>query len=836
MTTTSNQNTQKFSFKDIFEKNIELTENQFGIIDEIIVPEIQRPYAYGRKSDSVTFVRNNILDELFETLKGAKEMELNFVYGNVLKDNSRFIFELLDGQQRLTTLFLLYWYIINQQLSSPNIDVDVANIDKSKEDEDKKMRSILGRFTYRTRATAAVFCKRLSEFKTNKLTDIATSPSSVIKRTKWYYKSFDNDSTIRSMLIVLDAIHERYCKDSYPDALVNLDKIQFYLISLGMYGLSEELYVKMNARGLKLTPFECFKADLTQFMYSSIWPDYHTQVPLFQNATGRMVEYYLNFITKIDAKWIDLFWNKNDDNYDDAYHAFFYRFCACRYLATVNTARKDMQDDIILNQIFTQNENNLGTGKYLGFAPIYEQLQKNPEYIKNIETVLDKLSDSTYQQDIIDGLVPCWDVTTPHTNDSAIYLQSHAITQKQLVLLSAVIEYLLVFDHWNPITYKQWMRVVWNIVENTDIDNLRITTSVIQQFHNIITDIAKQMSTGKQFYSALASYTLSSSDREALQEEVMKAQCINSDPAWEAAFIKYEKNPFLKGMVGFYFTQGINIPTFEHRSEIITKLFDESGITVDFRKDHILLRALVSQLEEKSLNGLFVTENNETHKHLKHLLGRKGHTGVHAMMNAVGDATNISDAHGILDKYIKSAPNIDFHNRLKDDVLLYDWLMMKEVDEKGYFKIYDFHCHKTIAIPYKWYAKVMVDTDRDTWAFDLFLKKGFDYCDSNQGKMYFKYKHCFGNDLWLQKQVMRFIIKVGFCEYHKLFIDVQCKSDADVKSIQNTYSNASPDKSNKMLLRIYTQEYYYTSNTNSNWITELSNLEQKLVSLPMPTP
>ena len=83
---------------------------------KIVIPKLQRDYAQGRDSGKVAAIRENILTAICDAIKGkTKPLELDFVYGytNQIKSNEkdRKIFYPLDGQQRLTTLFLLHWYI-----------------------------------------------------------------------------------------------------------------------------------------------------------------------------------------------------------------------------------------------------------------------------------------------------------------------------------------------------------------------------------------------------------------------------------------------------------------------------------------------------------------------------------------------------------------------------------------------------------------------------------------------------------------------------------------------------------------------------------------------------
>src|SRR5713101_8116356 len=79
----------------------------------IEVPLIQRDYAQGRESQKD--VRNDFLGALHGSLSlppGDSKLPLNldFVYGS-LEAGSVPRFLPLDGQQRLTTLFLLHWYL-----------------------------------------------------------------------------------------------------------------------------------------------------------------------------------------------------------------------------------------------------------------------------------------------------------------------------------------------------------------------------------------------------------------------------------------------------------------------------------------------------------------------------------------------------------------------------------------------------------------------------------------------------------------------------------------------------------------------------------------------------
>ena len=80
----------------------------------VLIPAIQRDYTYGALTEDTDKVLNNLLCNIKKTLfevrpdgKAYPELTLNFVYGYTQESVN---YVPLDGQQRLTTLFLLHYY------------------------------------------------------------------------------------------------------------------------------------------------------------------------------------------------------------------------------------------------------------------------------------------------------------------------------------------------------------------------------------------------------------------------------------------------------------------------------------------------------------------------------------------------------------------------------------------------------------------------------------------------------------------------------------------------------------------------------------------------------
>jgi Protein of unknown function DUF262 len=269
-------NSEETSFSGLF---TQVFENGLTV-DRIEVPLIQRDYAQGRPDAPTTRIRGRFLDALIAAAVGKGALSLDFVYGDL--DNGALL--PLDGQQRLTTLFLLHWYL-------------AAKCGRLGQDHAWK------RFTYSTRASALLFCERLG------LCQPAldeSPPSHWLRDQPWYLQTWEHDPTIQSMLIVLDDIHRRLVAEDCLETWRRLvegrpSAITFHVLPIKDMGLSDDIYIKMNSRGKPLTEFEMFKARFEKM--------------LERHCEAQAQE----FATKIDTVWADVFWayRGQDDLIDD---------------------------------------------------------------------------------------------------------------------------------------------------------------------------------------------------------------------------------------------------------------------------------------------------------------------------------------------------------------------------------------------------------------------------------------------------------------------------------------------------------------------------------------
>ena len=234
--------TREYTFQNLFGSSFDFEEEDI-VLKKIEIPIIQRDYAQGRKSEGVGRIRDRFLDALFQSIINNEHLTLDFVYGDVSKEG---VLTLLDGQQRLTTLFLLHWYIAKKE--------NVATVEFE----------FLNHFSYATRFSSRDFCRELvkysPDFSNEKL-------SETIKDQAWYPYEWKNDQTIQGMMVMIDSIHERFShQNGLWQSLVVEKNISFYFLPLNEMGLTDDLYIKMNSRGKPLTPFEHFKAEFEQVL------------------------------------------------------------------------------------------------------------------------------------------------------------------------------------------------------------------------------------------------------------------------------------------------------------------------------------------------------------------------------------------------------------------------------------------------------------------------------------------------------------------------------------------------------------------------------------------
>jgi hypothetical protein len=351
--------TNNISFWQLLEKN------------KISIPIIQRDYAQGREEESEK--REKFLESIVKHLEKHEKLHLDFVYGRV-KDG---IFYPIDGQQRLTTLFLIHWYFSI----------------KEKDKIDVETKSKLARFVYDTRISSREFCKSIVE-EDIKIPDSLGNNKFIdyLKKQFWFRSSWNSDPTIQAMLIMIQAIHDKFSKINGTPVFHQLtleNNITFELLDLGSkeFELTDELYIKMNARGKQLTSFENFKANFIQLI-----DKYYKENKLKHPIKGE-ISYSGYFSYKVEKEWTDLFWAfRGDESIVDSKFFSYFEFVAQLCYFKKN---KDAKAESFINN-FSQYEDIFRDEKNLLF--LFNSLDKLHELSVNNITVEKKKIDTFFHE------------------------------------------------------------------------------------------------------------------------------------------------------------------------------------------------------------------------------------------------------------------------------------------------------------------------------------------------------------------------------------------------------------------------------------------------------
>lgn len=296
----------------------------------IYVPEFQRNYLQGDDSnESIKYKRDRLLDDIFNCIESqSKSIDLGFIYGRVEESYKGKLFYPYDGQQRLTTLYFLYLLIYFKF---------------NKYDE---IYSIKETLSYQTKISTNRFIESFlswildSEEKDKIYNDFWNKNGKDLKdfimsqdwfmMTEWNY-----DVSIINMLSIIVEISGRIKKnlgdktgiDNFIDKDEN-NPFQFDFIYVDDISKSDDLYIKINARGKALSSFENLKSDIDEY-----W-----------NNEDK---------TKLDAEWTEYVWNQLDENdknkeksFDNSFYNLLSNIFYLQYL--VGLDQNNINDKILI--------------------------------------------------------------------------------------------------------------------------------------------------------------------------------------------------------------------------------------------------------------------------------------------------------------------------------------------------------------------------------------------------------------------------------------------------------------------------------------------------------
>lgn len=589
----------------------------------VSIPQIQRDYAEGRQTEDVVRKRLNLLNDMLDVLYGArKTLSFDFVYGSVTKNGQVCVingvndyslykgssFEPLDGQQRLTTLFLIHWLFgRNDDIRRPLTKASLI------------YQSL---FVYKTRPTSEEFCnwlvekqakdivagwgkqvddvRKRNEYNRNQWSVFKNSQGiidPVKNRLKFpvkplpslldYFKSQDdfkwdwhNDPNIKSMIVVIEhaltLIKEKGW--TYDDGVAlngNLDNINFLLLdNLDCDG--DSLFEKMNARGKSLTSFEILKSSLEEEMER-------------QNgnlSSSGLIDKWRN---RMDGDWIDYCWDNSNISSNPT-------------LESIRSVEKKMEKLIVRLVGKSYFDKPI-----VGTPPVGESKDYRDEFEKSLSNRVDEAFD--YYLDYVrherslktDNYTPL-DFQCIHDDmnnllykdnngkwrDASVMLPQYhrdnkntlmddfmgnGLTHSTRVAFYAMTRYLSIRNAdvvyrdqsgTEKANFTDWMRFVRNICNidnaNSHFDNISDVRNAVKIIDSWLNEYSKSYLKGQKndmltFISEYLSQNVQWKESRNIREEAIKAELrlngsqSGSGKAWEESILDAERHPYLWGQI-----------------------------------------------------------------------------------------------------------------------------------------------------------------------------------------------------------------------------------------------------------------------------------------------
>lgn len=522
--------TKLYNFIEIFKEPV-ISENGESInIKKIEIPLIQRDYAQGRVDSDTNRVRKRFLDALYDALT-TKPITLDFVYGDIELDGKMIP---LDGQQRLTTLFLLHWYAAKKE----NILFDEYEF--------------LKHFSYEVRYSARDFCSYLIDF--NPKFDKKNISDEIINQ-QWFPYDWLKDQTIKSMLVMLDSINERF--NSLADIWERLknDSITFYFLPIKEMGLTDELYIKMNSRGKPLTMFENFKAELER------------EIKTYNKEVGDRIS------SKIDKDWTDLLWNfKDSQNLTDDSFLHYFRFI-CDVICYKNDDTpygKEFDEIELIKEYFDSHNPNIEFN--INILESYFDCWTEVSRFNKIDNFFNNLISKEHETNKI-KIENRYDINifADCLKNYGLYLENRNARQFPLgrfILLYAIIDYLLNKNIIDDDQFRRRLRIINNLIYNSEYE---MSNSTSRTGGNRMPAILKQVDS--IMINGIISEEIDLGfNSKQLQEERAKLKWTSENENLAESLYKLEDNEYLYGQIGIIGLENYNL--FDRFNELFSCKLD----------------------------------------------------------------------------------------------------------------------------------------------------------------------------------------------------------------------------------------------------------------------
>lgn len=537
-------------------------------VAKVDIPLYQRDYVQGSNTDEAKLIRQEFIKDLISALRNKSAKDLHFVFGG---SGSEKDFVPVDGQQRLTTLFLLHWYIL-------------ARTGTTSEEEKKT----LSKFHYASRDTSERFCEEfvnlLSCFNNSDYSENFFNGETIgnkIQDLPWFTGNISSDTTIRSMLVVLDEIHNQLNRCEPQPSKEDFVEYKNYLLSdvcsikylsldmaedLGGAQGVRDLYVKMNARGKLLTDFENFKAYLRKASTNNhdVVKNYLESKSLRDDIGERT-----QLLGKINNDFTNLFFNIIDDGLlndssvsEDATEKDTSKFDMgmMNYFSEIILTEFLIKIKGIFSNIKLGEELQGKSGKALYHFMNYGAYEFCEECIKSNKKLKDQNVNFTSEIEcaLTNGFSKAIGVLEVLTDKSEIltllskenYIatllkdlgENRDSTTEMFVARYLILEYIYRFKEFSSARYIAFKELLERTLNNIEFEHKREGYNTIKEFKKILDKLDKDGSDEAELWEALTTTECEHTATEYhLSEEKVKASLLlENSSKWKQRFINAE--------------------------------------------------------------------------------------------------------------------------------------------------------------------------------------------------------------------------------------------------------------------------------------------------------
>ncbi|WP_028330339.1 DUF262 domain-containing protein [Brachyspira alvinipulli] len=506
--------------------------------------------------------------------ENKKVLDIGFFYAYKVYQNEK-IYALIDGQQRITTLVLLYWYL--------GIGKDYIK-----------------KFKFKVRENCNNFLEKLLEENISNIEAInGGSISEKIKNCIWYLSIWDNDPTVKSMLKALDIIENEFNKITENKEYIknNIEnKIIFTCITNDDRGLEKE-YILLNDRGVVLEESEKLKAILVE------------------NMKNENEKY--KYLKKWEKDWQDILWECKGDNVyntDNIWNAVLY------------WARDIF---VIENNIYKEKDNNINKknddNKKINFDFDLMNIKGKNDKGENYKDILLK---------IFDWIIPALKIINKNENKDLFQKKCQFDYENKVIDIDTIIAggekesyklgngqralfYGLLYlvkskynienvESINSIEDKylkinendeilEKTRVFRNLIQNSDINsnnlqNVLESLKVLSNFGKTISDFPNELLNNNKEITYINN---EQRYEEALKLEIFKLEIFKQYPKHKDTILKIENDVLFKGRIKnifllAYSENSENNKKFINNYNLQTKFFKE--IFFDKKEDKLKLK------------------------------------------------------------------------------------------------------------------------------------------------------------------------------------------------------------------------------------------------------